>query len=302
MNIHDQLTQPYVISPIDNNTYCRANGHFLRHLKKYGYESYQHFFETLYPELIQYCKHCGTKCSFNKTLMKYKQTCGSRICCGRVTSGIRAERTSEEWDAWRVKHRLALSKKTPEMRAAEIQSRRLSAIEKNSYKLSVRKRERTCLERHGDTKYNNTKKASQSKLQWTIERKQQFLDRVRLALGGKWMSDFTTEQTWIDRTERLVAQGRISHPSTRSARVQYYKKVSRLTERNYRQHKHLINPNSYNRALAGTVNGYQLDHKIPVIYGFLNNIAAHIIADITNLQMLPWRENGSKGYKYESTS
>ena len=50
MNIHEQLAQPYVISPIDNNTYCRANGGFLRHLRANGFESYQDFFEIIYPD------------------------------------------------------------------------------------------------------------------------------------------------------------------------------------------------------------------------------------------------------------
>ena len=40
---------------------------------------------------------------------------------------------------------------------------------------------------------------------------------------------------------------------------------------------------------------YHLDHKISVMYGFLNNIEPEIIGDIDNLQMLKWDENISKG-------
>ena len=52
------LTEKYVISPLNHETYCRKNGQFLRHIKSYGYNSYQDFFESLYPKHIKKCK-CG---------------------------------------------------------------------------------------------------------------------------------------------------------------------------------------------------------------------------------------------------
>ena len=42
---------------------------------------------------------------------------------------------------------------------------------------------------------------------------------------------------------------------------------------------------------------YHLDHKISIKYGFENNILPYIIGNIDNLQMLPARENCSKGSK-----
>lgn len=302
MNIHEQLTQPYILSPIDGNTYCRSNGQFLRHLKINEYEGYQHFFESMYPNLIQYCEHCNVKCSFNITTMSYKQTCGSRACCGRVTSDIRSKRTQEDWDNWKKKYKSALAKKTDDENKADIEKRRQTALMNDSYMKSVNKREQTCLERHGDKKYNNPDAISQKKQQWPVERKQLFLDRLKISLGGKWLNDFTTEQTWINRTEKLAAQGRIPHPTSRPLRVQYYKKVQRLTEKNYRNNKHIINPNNHSRTCTKIVDGYQLDHIMPIHYGFLNNIPVHVVADISNLQMLPWRDNLSKGCKYEPQS
>jgi hypothetical protein len=40
---------------------------------------------------------------------------------------------------------------------------------------------------------------------------------------------------------------------------------------------------------------YQLDHKFSTVQGFLNNIPPYIIGHISNLQMLPSKENNSKG-------
>lgn len=47
--------------------------------------------------------------------------------------------------------------------------------------------------------------------------------------------------------------------------------------------------------IAYKKNAYHLDHKISIKYGFENNIPPYIIGNIDNLQMLPARENCSKG-------
>lgn len=53
--------------------------------------------------------------------------------------------------------------------------------------------------------------------------------------------------------------------------------------------------NYHLKGLCGVDGAYQLDHKISIYDGFKNNIPVHIIGDISNLQMLPWKENRSKG-------
>lgn len=58
---------------------------------------------------------------------------------------------------------------------------------------------------------------------------------------------------------------------------------------------HLL-PNFERRAGYGkSLDPYQLDHKFSVTQGFLNNIPPYIIAHISNLEMLPSKENNSKG-------
>lgn len=77
--------------------------------------------------------------------------------------------------------------------------------------------------------------------------------------------------------------------------VRYSKKVRRLTEYNYNRNMKQINPNNYPRTLCGVIGGYQLDHILSIKEGFDRNIDPHIVANINNLQMLPWEENNKKG-------
>lgn len=75
----------------------------------------------------------------------------------------------------------------------------------------------------------------------------------------------------------------------------YTLKVRTLTAKNYLDNKHLINPNNYPR---GTGDGFwHVDHVVPIIWGFLNGTSAELVADVSNLQMLPALENLQKGRK-----
>jgi hypothetical protein len=77
----------------------------------------------------------------------------------------------------------------------------------------------------------------------------------------------------------------------------YSKEVWRLTRSNYNKNKEIINPNNLKRARAGIDGAHQLDHKVSVHFGFVNGIDPAEIADISNLQLLPWKENLIKSNK-----
>lgn len=71
----------------------------------------------------------------------------------------------------------------------------------------------------------------------------------------------------------------------------YRNQVSMMTEKVYREFKDEINPNNFLRARAGIEGAYHLDHIVSVKEGFEKGIPAEVIADKSNLQMLPWLEN-----------
>ena len=75
----------------------------------------------------------------------------------------------------------------------------------------------------------------------------------------------------------------------------YCNRVHKLSKRIYEQFKDEINPNNYPRGLAGETGVYHLDHIVSIRYGFDNNLLPEDVACKENLQMLPWKENISKG-------
>jgi hypothetical protein len=72
----------------------------------------------------------------------------------------------------------------------------------------------------------------------------------------------------------------------------YRKKVRGLTEKTYKKNKHLINPRNLPR---GRNSGYHIDHKVPIIKAFKEGWTPEQCAAVSNLQMLEWTENLSKG-------
>lgn len=77
-------------------------------------------------------------------------------------------------------------------------------------------------------------------------------------------------------------------------RKKYHRKVWNLT---YKQPIELLE-NFDKRGKSGIDGAHQLDHIIPIKYGFENNIPAEEIAHISNLRMITWEENISKGSKH----
>lgn len=75
-------------------------------------------------------------------------------------------------------------------------------------------------------------------------------------------------------------------------RFQY--RVQRLTEETYAKHEQTINPDKHPRTLCGVDGGYQLDHIVSIKSGFEQGMTPLQLADLSNLQMLPWKTNRDK--------
>jgi hypothetical protein len=114
---------------------------------------------------------------------------------------------------------------------------------------------------------------------------------------GKKHSSDTIQK--ISNSRRLIAAKKNGYDSyeeyenSRSARETYYKLVWKLTKhvdktliKNYDK---LIKDNT-----AGNEGAYHLDHIYPINEAFKKNISAENIADIRNLQFIPWLENQVK--------
>tara|TARA_B110000908_G_C10033386_1_gene348465 strand:- start:73 stop:651 length:579 start_codon:yes stop_codon:yes gene_type:complete len=89
--------------------------------------------------------------------------------------------------------------------------------------------------------------------------------------------------------------------STRKEHTPAFKRygglVRRATEKVYIANLDIINPNSYTRTRCGVEDGYQLDHIVPVKFGFANNIPIEEMSRVENLRMLPWKQNLERNWK-----
>lgn len=73
----------------------------------------------------------------------------------------------------------------------------------------------------------------------------------------------------------------------------YTKKVRKITESTYRVYKEIINPLDLERGF----NLWHLDHKIPIMWCFKNDIDPMLVGSVNNLQMLTSLENLKKSNK-----
>ena len=77
----------------------------------------------------------------------------------------------------------------------------------------------------------------------------------------------------------------------------YAQQVHSLSQKVYEKNIDIINPNRYTRTLCGVDGGFQLDHIIPIRYGFDNGIFIEEMCVAENLRMLPWKENLGRNRK-----
>ena len=74
---------------------------------------------------------------------------------------------------------------------------------------------------------------------------------------------------------------------------QYRLKVESVTKQ---QPIHTLKNYDKPRGKMGVDGAYQLDHMVSVYQGFLQNISADIIGNISNLQFIGWKENRDKWF------
>ena len=67
----------------------------------------------------------------------------------------------------------------------------------------------------------------------------------------------------------------------------YYADVWYYTNKNYNTFYNIINPENLKRGIIT----YHLDHKISILYGFLNDVSPEIIGHKCNLEMLYYKDN-----------
>lgn len=109
------------------------------------------------------------------------------------------------------------------------------------------------------------------------------------------------ERPKIDKSYMKTEKYRESRRKPGTSEFKRYSKlVHRLTSETYKLHEAEINPDRHPRGRCGVDGAYQLDHIVPIRYGFDNNIAPEVLAKKENLRMLPWKENLEKSSTHNS--
>lgn len=90
--------------------------------------------------------------------------------------------------------------------------------------------------------------------------------------------------------QKLSIKSKEWQAKDRTGMEEYYNAVRLVTNRNWYEHFHTINPNSLQRS-----KDLHLDHIYSIAEGFNNNIPPEIIGHWTNLRLLPKLDNTSKG-------
>jgi hypothetical protein len=170
------------------------------------------------------------------------------------------------------------------------------SIKRSAEKLSARNLGKTYESIHGPAKaalIKQKQRVAKLGFKHSNETRKLMSEIQQLAQSGKRLTETHKENIRRSMYNKLCANTYTSYEEWKesfSEREKYYKRVRSLTES-----QPLYKLKNYDK--RGKT-GYHLDHIIPVSYGYANNIPPEAIADISNLQMLPYDENIKKGNKY----
>lgn len=101
----------------------------------------------------------------------------------------------------------------------------------------------------------------------------------------------------IDQSFRQTPEDRARRCKPDTPEYKRYKGlVHRLSGRTYSENIDIINPNRYTRTLCGVDGGWQLDHIISIKECYERGISAEEASSLSNLRMLPWKDNLMRNY------
>jgi hypothetical protein len=136
----------------------------------------------------------------------------------------------------------------------------------------------------------------------------QLKQETRTCIGKECNTTFTVNRaskkkycshSCQQRTANVAAKG-IGSRKMRNPATPEYKKYARqvhgLSQKIYEEYKDVINPNNYPRTLCGVEDGWQLDHITPIKECFEKGLSPQEAAQVSNLRMLPWKDNLMRQY------
>ena len=114
-----------------------------------------------------------------------------------------------------------------------------------------------------------------------------------------YRKEMNSESANLKRKATRIKKGYDIDPVLKSDFGRYEAEVDKLTERNYKKYKEIINPTDLLR--GRTKGSFQLDHIYSKVEGFKNNIPPNIVSHPANLRMMTIKENISKSFRSDIT-
>lgn len=165
----------YIESKIDGKSYCKTNGQFTRHLRQHNL-TYQDYFEKYITRTNPKCS-CGERLAFYQKTESYASSCGQPCCRGKSISNTKKTWLAEQKERDRANKKKAAAGRSKEQVQEQVQKSRKTFKEKygvvwgSNLESQKDKSRKTKLERYGDEKYNNSRKASKTRIDKTVEEK-----------------------------------------------------------------------------------------------------------------------------------
>lgn len=102
----------YITSKIDNQSYCKTNGQFTRHLQNHNH-TYQSYYETHVTGISPLC-YCLKPLTFYQKDESYADSCGDPVCVGKTISNVKKNWSTEQIEKDRHNKCLAAQSRTPD--------------------------------------------------------------------------------------------------------------------------------------------------------------------------------------------
>lgn len=194
-NIEARKRNPefYIESKIDSKIYCKKNGAFSRHLREHGLD-YRTYWESYETGVTPLCR-CMKPLSFSQIDNSYAGSCGKPICVGLNVSKAKQSISPEENHLINEKRKKTCKKKFGTefpIQSAEISNkvkttRREIMSDGRTREAHIQEAARRGkLEKHGDENYNNSKKISKTKQEFTVEKNNEINEKRRKTCMEKY--------------------------------------------------------------------------------------------------------------------
>jgi hypothetical protein len=173
----------YITSQIDNQSYCKTNGQFTRHLRKHNL-TYKDYYEIYETQITPLCG-CLKPLTFYQKTESYANSCGDVVCVGKSVSITKQAWIEEQRQQDSKNKKLSAAQKTSEQIAAQVEKSRKIFKEKYGVEWATQSEEykqksrQTKLERYGNEYYAGWEKSTEKNRNKSIQEQDKINDKRR---------------------------------------------------------------------------------------------------------------------------